>query len=63
MSNILQQVLLSCVGCTAAMSYGMSHGHSAVLLPQLQSENGTLSIDTDTATWIGKSQQQVLITM
>ena len=55
-------MLLACVGCVGAVSYGMSHGHSAVLLPQLQSENSTLPIDTDTGTWIGKSQKQLLIT-
>jgi len=50
------------MGCMAAVSFGMAHGHSAVLLPQLQSENSTLPIDIDTASWIGKSQQQILIT-
>jgi hypothetical protein len=49
------------MGCVAAVSYGMSHGHSAILLPQLQTENSTLPIDIDTGTWIGKSQEQLLI--
>jgi len=31
-------------------------------LPQLQSENSTLPIDTDTASWISKYQQQLQIT-
>jgi hypothetical protein len=60
-SNILLQVLLTCMGCVSGMSYGMSVGHSAVLLPELQSENSTLPIDTDTGSWIGKTQQQLLI--
>jgi hypothetical protein len=48
------QVLLSCVCCVVGISYGMSTGHSAVLLPHLQAENSSLSIDTDTGSWIGK---------
>lgn len=59
--NTLQQVLLSCVAFVSGMSYGMSSGHSAVLLPELQSENSTLPIDTDTGSWIGKTQQQLLV--
>jgi hypothetical protein len=60
-SNILLQVLLAFIGCVVGTSYGMSSGHSAVLLPHLQSENSTLQIDTDTGSWIGKSQQQLLL--
>jgi len=60
-SNTLQQVLLASVAFMSGMSYGMSSGHSAVLLPQLQSENSTLPIDTETGSWIGKTQQQLLI--
>jgi len=55
------QVLLAFIGCVVGTSYGMSSGHSAVLLPYLQSENSTLPIDTDTGSWIGKSQQQLLL--
>lgn len=49
---ILPQVLLSCACCVVGISYGMSTGHSAVLLPHLQSDNSSLSIDTDTGSWI-----------
>jgi hypothetical protein len=55
--NILLQVLLTLTACIVGTSAGMTQGHSAVLLPQLQSENSTLPIDPNTGSWIGKSQQ------
>ncbi|PSN33977.1 hypothetical protein C0J52_21998 [Blattella germanica] len=36
----------------AGISIGMSMGHSAVLLPELQSPNSTLPIDEDMGSWI-----------
>lgn len=33
---------------------GMPIGYSAILLPQLLESNGTLHIDTETGSWIGK---------
>ncbi|XP_069696062.1 facilitated trehalose transporter Tret1-like isoform X2 [Periplaneta americana] len=49
---IVPQVLLSVSCCLVGMSYGMSAGHSAVLLPHLQSANSSLVIDENTGSWI-----------
>jgi hypothetical protein len=56
----LFQVTLSCACFVVGISYGMSTGHSAVLLPHLQSENSSLVIDADTGSWIGDAEHIVI---
>lgn len=41
-------VMLSSASC------GMPVGYSAILLPQLKADNGSLSIDDEIGSWIGK---------
>lgn len=41
-------VMLSSASC------GMPVGYSAILLPQLKNDNGTMGIDDETGSWIGE---------
>lgn len=39
----------------SSASCGMPVGYSAILLPQLKAVNGSLQINDDTGSWIGKN--------
>lgn len=38
----------------SSASCGMPVGYSAILLPQLKADNGSLNIDDEIGSWIGK---------
>ncbi|KAJ9583150.1 hypothetical protein L9F63_022512, partial [Diploptera punctata] len=46
------QIFISIASWLIGTSYGMSMGHSAVLLPHLRAENGSLYIEEETGSWI-----------
>lgn len=46
------QIFISFASCLVGIAYGMSTGHSAVLLPHLRAENGSLYIEEETGSWI-----------
>lgn len=52
--SCFRQVLAAFVCNIGTVNTGMVFGFSAVVLPQLQSENSTIPIDEDQASWIGK---------
>lgn len=41
----------------SSASCGMPVGYSAILLPQLKNDNGTMGIDDETGSWIGKNNK------
>lgn len=45
----------------SSASCGMPVGYSAILLPQLKSDNGTMGIDDDTGSWIGEILRSFLL--
>ncbi|PSN45472.1 hypothetical protein C0J52_08666 [Blattella germanica] len=49
---IRPQAVVACACWLVGISYGMSTGHSAVLLPHLRKENSTIVIYEDTESWI-----------
>ena len=51
---LFKQVFISIASFLVGTAYGMSTGHSAVLLPHLRVENGSLYIEEETGSWIGK---------
>lgn len=50
--RIAPQVVLAVQHFLSTMAMGMSMGHSAVLLPQLQEEDSEFVVDDETASWI-----------
>jgi hypothetical protein len=53
---IYVQVIIICAYVLVGISSGMSHAHTAVLLPQLKAANSSMSVDDYTGSWIGESE-------
>ncbi|KAJ9590842.1 hypothetical protein L9F63_016122, partial [Diploptera punctata] len=49
---IRPQLYMACTFFINTAAYGMSMGHSAVLLPQIQAENSTIVISEEIGSWI-----------
>lgn len=53
-SPLLRQILAASGPIMATVAAGLTSGYSAILLPQLQHSNSTITISKDEASWIGK---------
>ena len=47
------QLLAAVLACMPAISGGLTYGFSAILIPQLQSEDADISISLEQGSWIG----------
>ena len=47
------QLLAAVLACMPAISGGLTYGFSAILIPQLQSEEADISISLEQGSWIG----------
>ncbi|XP_069696060.1 facilitated trehalose transporter Tret1-like [Periplaneta americana] len=50
--SVYSQVIFTIVICLLGVSAGMGMGHSAVLLPELQSSNSSIKVDSESGSWI-----------
>ena len=47
------QLLAAVLACMPAISGGLTYGFSAILIPQLQTEDADISISLEQGSWIG----------